>query len=94
MDRMAGDTCGRQFHLLLPDRLKYEVWAGVAYYQYDFPLPATASELQQFMQTHPDARIHCVVDYFRHLGWLAMLFGAILVALFGEPKADKPVTPK
>ncbi len=59
-----------------------------------FQLPATADELQQFMQTHPDARVLSSLIVFGILAVFAILVGAILVALFGEPKADKPVTPK
>ena len=76
------------------DWLKHEVRAGVAYYEYDFTLPATELELRQFMQTHPDARVLSSLIVFGILAVFAILVGAIIVGLFGEPKADKPVTPK
>ena len=76
------------------DWLKYHVWATVAHQQYDFPVPATADELRQFMQAHPDARVLSSLIVFGILAVFAILVGAILVGLFGEPKADKPVTPK
>ena len=48
---MGGNTCSHEFYLILCN-LKYEVWASVADYEYEFPVPATAGELHQFMQTH------------------------------------------
>ena len=66
--------------------VNYGVRATVAHYQYDFPLPIN---VQEVMQAHPDVRYLGLLYTLGILALLAMLVGGILVALFGEAKADK-----
>jgi len=73
--------------------LKYEVWAGVAHHQYDFPLPTNARKLNEFVTAHPDVRDVSSLITLGILIVFSLLLGAILVALFGEAKRDKPAAP-
>ncbi|WP_132955738.1 hypothetical protein [Rhizobium sp. BK251] len=74
--------------------LKYEVWAAVAHHQYDFPIPTSAIKLNEFVTAHPDVRDVSSLITLGILSAFSLLMGAILVALFGEAKGDKPAAPK
>lgn len=65
----------------------------MAHHQYNFPLPTSAVKLNEFVKLHPDVRDLSSAITLGILIAFSLLLGAILVALFGEPKGDKPAAP-
>ena len=84
-------TFGVTYSTAIGPKLYYEALAGLARYKYDIPVPANSVVLDQLIQIQPDARPETLSICIGVLAVVSIFFGAILVALFGEPKADKPV---
>ena len=76
----------------LGQELYLHTLASVAHQKYAFPVPATEAELQQFVQTQPDAKLLTLLIVFGIMAAVSMLIAAILVALFGDAKPTKPTT--